>query len=234
MWPLLGIAVIVIGFILRLNPVLVVISAGIVTGIAAQMPLLTILEKMGAGFLNTRNLPFILLLPLAVIGLLERHGLKERAQMWVTKIQRATTGRLLIIYLLLRELTAALGLTSLGGHPQMVRPLIAPMAEASAENRYGILPPAARYRIQAMTAATDNVGLFFGEDIFVAFGAVLFMHNFMLESAGLQTEPLHIALWGIPTACFAFIIHSLRLARLDHHLRREIAKAAQGYPQGGV
>lgn len=47
-----------------------------------------------------------------------------------------------------------------------------------------------------MSAATDNVGLFFGEDIFVAFGAIIFMHNFMLESGGIQTEPLHIALWG--------------------------------------
>ncbi len=29
------------------------------------MPIATILEKLGEGFLNTRNLPFILLLPLA-------------------------------------------------------------------------------------------------------------------------------------------------------------------------
>lgn len=79
LWPLIGIAVIVVGFILRFNPVLVVIVAGIITGLAALMPLDIILEKLGEGFLNTRNLPLILLLPLAVIGLLERHGLKERA-----------------------------------------------------------------------------------------------------------------------------------------------------------
>ncbi|MFG7527320.1 5-oxoproline transporter, DUF969 family subunit, partial [Klebsiella pneumoniae] len=47
--------------------------------IIRMLPIATILEKLGEGFLNTRNLPFILLLPLAVIGLLERHGLKERA-----------------------------------------------------------------------------------------------------------------------------------------------------------
>lgn len=62
-----------------------VIIAGIVTGLAAHMPVATILEKLGEGFLNTRNLPFILLIPLAVIGLLERHGLKERAQAWIAK-----------------------------------------------------------------------------------------------------------------------------------------------------
>ncbi|QMI04553.1 DUF969 domain-containing protein [Citrobacter sp. RHB25-C09] len=225
LWPLMGIAVIVVGFVLRFNPVLVVIVAGIVTGLAAQMPIATILEKLGEGFLNTRNLPFILLIPLAVIGLLERHGLKERAQTWIAKIRSATSGRLLIVYLFIREATAALGLTSLGGHPQMVRPLLAPMAEGAAEKQYGELPGAVRYRLRAMSAATDNVGLFFGEDIFVAFGAIIFMHNFMLESSGIQTEPLHIAMWGIPTAICAFLIHGTRLWRLDNYLQREMSKA---------
>ena len=47
-WPLIGIAVIVVGFVLRFNPVLVVTM--IVTGVAAHMPIATILEKLGEGF----------------------------------------------------------------------------------------------------------------------------------------------------------------------------------------
>lgn len=224
LWPLAGIAAIVVGFVLRFNPVIVVVIAGLITGLTAQMPVADILEKLGSGFLNTRNLPFILLLPLAIIGLLERNGLKERAQAWIARIRSATAGRLMIVYLLAREITAALGLTSLGGHPQMVRPLLAPMAEGAAESRYGELPAAVRYRLRAMAAATDNVGLFFGEDIFVAFGAIIFMHNFMQESAGIQTEPLHIALWGIPTALCAFLIQAARLQRLDKTLASELSK----------
>ncbi|WP_436893621.1 DUF969 domain-containing protein [Siccibacter turicensis] len=234
LWPLMGIATIVVGFLLRFNPVLVVIVAGLVTGLAAHMPFVLILEKLGEGFMNTRNLPFILLIPLAVIGLLERHGLKERAQAWIAHIRSATAGRLLIVYLFVREATAALGLTSLGGHPQMVRPLLAPMAEGAAEKHYGDLPGAVRYRLRAMSAATDNVGLFFGEDIFVAFGAIIFMHNFMLESGGIQTEPLHIALWGIPTALCAFAIHATRLWRLDKHLERELGKVNAAPRTGGA
>ena len=230
LWPLIGIAAIVVGFVLRFNPVLVVIVSGIITGLTAHMPIATILEKLGEGFLNTRNLPFILLLPLAVIGLLERHGLKERAQTWIAKIRSATAGRLLIVYLFVREVTAAMGLTSLGGHPQMVRPLLAPMAEGAAEKNFGALPGNVRYRLRAMSAATDNVGLFFGEDIFVAFGAIIFM----LESGGIQTEPLHIALWGIPTAVCAFLIHSARLWRLDRHLQRELDKVNAGQAKGGA
>lgn len=223
LWPLVGIAAIVLGFLLRFNPVLVVLVAGLITGLAAKMPVADILEKLGSGFLNTRNLPLILLLPLVVIGLLERHGLKERAQAWIAQIKSATAGRLLMVYLLVRELTAAMGLTSLGGHPQMVRPLLAPMAEGATENHYGELPPDVRHRLRAMAAATDNVGLFFGEDIFVAFGAIIFMHNFMQESAGIETDPLKIAVWGIPTAICAFLIHAFRLRRLDKKLAAELS-----------
>lgn len=223
LWPLVGIGAIIVGFLLRFNPVLVVIVSGAITGLAANMPVADILEKLGAGFLNTRNLPLILVLPLAVIGLLERHGLKERAQAWIASIKTASAGRLLTVYLLVREISAALGLTSLGGHPQMVRPLLAPMAEGAAENHYGELTPEIRQRLRAMSAATDNVGLFFGEDIFVAFGAIIFMHNFMQESAGILTDPLHIAFWGIPTAVCAFIIHSVRLRRLDKTIAADLA-----------
>jgi uncharacterized membrane protein len=234
LWPLLGILAIIIGFLLRLNAVLVVIIAGIITGVAAHMPAADILDKLGSGFLATRNLAFILLIPLAVIGLLERHGLKEHAQNWIAKIKNATAGRLLIIYLLARELTAAMGLTSLGGHPQMVRPLLAPMAEGASEKRFGDLPLEVRYQLRAMAAATDNVGLFFGEDIFVAFGAILFMHNFMLASAGIQTEPLRIALYGVPTAVCAFLIHAYRLGRMDRHLANmlDTAQPASLKPTG--
>ncbi|CAK9884461.1 MAG: hypothetical protein XXXJIFNMEKO3_00847 [Candidatus Erwinia impunctatus] len=223
LWPLAGIAAIIIGFLLRFNPVLVVIISGLVTGVAASMPLGDILDKLGGGFLNTRNLPLILLLPLAVIGMLERHGLKERAQSWIAQIRTATAGRLLNVYLFVREVSAAMGLTSLGGHPQMVRPLLAPMAEGATQNRYGELPVAVRHRLRAMAAATDNVGLFFGEDVFVAFGAIIFMYNFMQESANIHTEPLHIAMWGIPTAICAFIIHAARLRRLDKVLAAELS-----------
>jgi len=35
-------------------------------------------------------------------------------------------------------------------------------------------------------------------------------------------EPLHVAMWGIPTAIAAFIIHAWRLRRLDQALAREL------------
>ncbi|PUA18130.1 DUF969 domain-containing protein [Glaciimonas sp. PCH181] len=228
LWPLIGVLVIILGFVLRFNPMLVVAAAAIVTGLAAQFPIEQVLAEIGTGFIKTRNLPLIILLPLAIIGLLERHGLRLHAQNWIGRIKSATAGRLLIVYLAARELTASIGLTSLGGHPQMVRPLLAPMTEGAAETRYGKLTDAVRYKLRAYAAATDNVGLFFGEDIFVAFGAIVLMSTFLHE-AGIDVEPLHIALWGIPTAISAFIIHGYRLSRLDAALDREM-----GYKIGTV
>ena len=60
----------------------------------------------------------------------------------------------------LGAMPAALGLVSVAGQAQSVRPLVAPMAEAAAEKQAG--SDAQAERVKALTAATDNVGLFFG------------------------------------------------------------------------
>jgi uncharacterized membrane protein len=232
LWPLIGVAVIIAGFILRFNPMLIVAAAAIVTGLAAHFPPDRILTAIGSGFLKTRNIPLIILLPLAVIGLLERHGLRERAQIWISGIKAATAGRLLIVYLLVRELTAAVGLTGLGGHPQMVRPLLAPMAEGATEARFGKISDKVRFKLRAYSAATDNVGLFFGEDIFVAFGAIVLMTTFLKE-AGIVVEPLHVAVWGIPTAICAFFVHGFRLWLFDRRLSKELGALIKNVPATG-
>lgn len=220
MWVLLGVAVVVVGFAARLNPLLIVAAAAIVTGIAAGMDLLATLSVLGKAFRDNRYISVVwLILPL--IGLLEREGLQERAKALIGRLREATAGRLLLIYLVIRQLAAAVGLTSLGGHAQMVRPLIAPMAEAAAETQAPDLTLAQRERVKAMAAATDNVGLFFGEDIFIAIASILLIKGF-LEENGIVVEPLQLSLWAIPTAILALLIHGTRLLLLD----RRLGKAA--------
>lgn len=229
LWPLVGVAFIIAGFILRFNPMIVVIGAAIVTAFAAGFGVVATLGAIGTGFLKARNLTLAIILPLATIGLLERHGLRHHAQHWIQRFRNATAGQLLIVYLAAREITAALGLTGLGGHVVMVRPLIAPMAEGAAEARHGALPERIRHRLRALAAATDNVGLFFGEDIFVAFGAVVLITTFLKE-AGIAVEPLKVAFWGLPTAGFAFVVHAVRLWRLDAALAREMREEPADQP----
>ena len=215
MLVLCGIAVIVAGFLLRFNPLLVVAVSALVTGLAAGLAPVAILAAFGKAFNENRYVTVIYIV-LPVIGLLERHGLQERARLAIAKLRGATVGRLLIGYLLFRQLTAALGLTSIAGPAQSVRPLVAPMAEAAAETQG--LPPGGD-RILAMAAATDNIGLFFGEDIFIAIGSILLMKG-ILEGYGIVIEPLHLSMWAIPTAVAAFMIHAFRLWRLDRRLAR--------------
>ena len=229
-WPLIGVALVVIGFVLRMNPALVVVGSGVATALVAGKTPVQVLELLGEAFTKQRYLA-LFLLTLPAIGLLERHGLKERAQAWIAKLRGVTAGRALVAYLAGRQLLSSLGLYDLGGHAQTVRPLMAPMVLGAAENAHGALPEATREKLQAMTAASENVGRFFGEDVFIAFGAVLLMQGFFAEN-GIALEPLQIALWGIPSAICAFVIHASRLLRMDARLAREIealrARAAAG------
>ncbi len=220
---LIGIPIIVLGFALRFNPLLVVVTAGAATGLAVGMDFLSLLETFGEKFMSSRQLASILLI-LPVIALLEKYGLKERAQAWVANIRGATTGRILMLYFVVRQFSSALGLTSLGGPAQTVRPLLFPMAEGAAKKEYGDLPESLRDKIAAHSAACDNVALFFGEDIFIAFGAVLLMTSFLKENGITDVEPYSIGLWAIPTAICALFIHLFRLAFLDAQISREIAQ----------
>jgi uncharacterized membrane protein len=117
---------------------------------------------------------------------------------------------------------AAVGLKDIAGHPQMVRPLVAPMAEAAAETRLGPLDDRTRFLIRSHAAGTDNVGLFFGEDIFIAIASILLIKGF-LEQNGIVVEPLQLSVWAIPTAIVAFAVHGTRMLLLDRSLKRRLA-----------
>jgi uncharacterized membrane protein len=221
MWVLLGIAVIVIGFMLRFNPLLVIIVSAAVTGIAAGLDVHAIISAFGKAFNDARYVSIVWIV-LPVIGMLEAFGLQERARGLISGLKGATTGRLLAGYLLMRQATAALGLTSVAGHPQTVRPLVAPMAEAAAEKQAGTLHDKQREEVKAFSAATDNIGLFFGEDIFLAIGSILLMKG-LLEQYGIILEPFELSVWAIPTAIAAFVIHGFRLWLLDRRLNAQAA-----------
>ncbi len=221
MLVLLGVVVVVVGFALRQNPMLVVTVAGLVTGLLGGMSPKEILDAFGTGFAGSRSIA-IFLLVLPVIGLVERNGLQEQSRRIISRMARLTTGRVLALYLFVRQVTCAIGLLSIGGHAQSVRPIVAPMAEAAAVRKHGPLPERLSQRIRAFAASTDNVGAFFGEDIFVAVGAVLLITSFVDTTYKFTLQPLEVALWAIPTAVCALVIHGLRSLRMDRMVEREM------------
>ena len=219
-WPLLGIAIVVFGFALRFNPLLVVVGAALATGVLAGLDLVAVVEALGEAFNDNRYISVTWII-LPVIGLLERYGLQQRARAVIANLRGATMGKLLTVYLLFRQLTAAIGMKDIGGHPQAVRPLVAPMAEAAAEMSHGTLAEEDREKVLAMSAATDNVGLFFGEDIFFAIASILLIQG-VFESYGYPLTPLQLSVWAIPTAICAFLIHGWRIRALDRRLGRAV------------
>ena len=134
---LIGVLIVIVGFILKLDTLAVVVVAGLATGLVAGMSPMQILETLGTAFITNRTATlFILTLP--VIGICERNGLKDKAVDFITSLRNATTGRLIAIWQIIRTLASAFSLR-IGGHPQFIRPLINPMAQAAAVVQYGKL-----------------------------------------------------------------------------------------------
>lgn len=225
---LIGVAVVAAGFALRLHPLLVLLVAGVATGFAAGIGPLELLGLIGTLFVDNlfTTLPIVLLMPL--IGLLEEHGLQERAAALIRAAGKATAGRILLAYQLLREVSSMFGI-NLGGHAQMIRPLVAPMAEAAAEASGAResppvpLPAPLRQELRAHAAAAENWGNFFADDIVVAIGPVLLMKG-VFDSAGIAVSVAALGAWGLPTALFALLLGAWRFRRLDRAIEQHTAK----------
>ncbi|MDP9104023.1 MAG: DUF969 domain-containing protein, partial [Pseudomonadota bacterium] len=72
---------------------------------------------------------------------------------------------------------------------------------------------------RAHAAAADNIGVFFGEDIFIAMSSIVLIKGF-LDSSGIHIQPLSLSVWAIPTAIAALLIHGVRLLLLDRRIKR--------------
>ena len=203
LWPLIGVVIITAGLALKLNALLVILTAGVVTGLVADMKLIEILAALGQAFTQNRYMSlFILILPM--IGILERFGLRQRAQQLIASLNNASVTKILMSYLLLRKITNGFGL-HIGGHPSMVRPLIAPMAEAVAQNGNNSLTDEKKERVKALSAATENIGNFFSQLLFIGSGGLLLIKGVMQDSK-LDVSLETMAVWALPTAMFSFVV----------------------------
>ena len=223
LWPLIGIGIITIGFMLRLNTLLVILVAGVVTGLTAHLHIIEILSILGASFTKNRYMSlFILILPM--IGLLEHYGLKERAEILISSMKNASVSKVTFAYLLLRKVTNAIGL-SLGGHPSMVRPLVAPMTEAAAVAENPNITNKQRLRIRAFAAVSENFGNFFSQLIFIGSGGLLLIKG-VLNTAGYTMELEDMYIWALPTA-LASIVVFLILAKFEQKKAKQVETASE-------
>jgi uncharacterized membrane protein len=205
-WPLIGIVIITLGLAMKQNTLLVILVAGLTTGLVSGMSIMDILSILGQSFTQNRYMSlFILVLPM--IGILERFGLRQRAEALISSMKKATISKTLMTYLLLRKVTNGMGL-NIGGHPSMIRPLIAPMSEAAAQKENGTLSDKSRQTIRALAAASENFGNFFSQLLFIGAGGLLLIKGVMTDSQ-LEVSLETMAMWALPTAAVSFILFGI-------------------------
>jgi len=221
---LIGVAVIVVGFLLKIDAIAVVIIAAMTTAFIAEVSFGDFLEFIGETWVGNRTVSFFLL-TLPMIALSERFGLKEQAVILINRLKGMTTGRFLTLYTVIRQLCGIFGIR-ISGMVQFVRPIVQPMAAAAAEEQ-NLLSEENDELIKAESATAENVGNFFGQNGFVAASGVLLIAGTLegLPGAG-PISPSSIARASIPIIIIAAVVAAIHFHFLGQKLKKNPA------PQG--
>ena len=227
MLSLIGIFIIIIGFILKIDTLAIVVIAGIATGFVGGLDFNEILTKLGEAFVANRYMTlFIITLP--VIGLMERYGLKERAAWLIGQLKNAKADGVLSIYLAFRLVMAALSIR-MSGHVQFGRPLVFPMAEGAMRSKDKEVTENDLESIKGLTAAAENYGNFFGQNLFIGASGVMLIIGTLTE-LGIPVDakqgPTTIALYTFPIAFLALIIGIIQF-RLNEKRRQRMHEALE-------
>lgn len=216
MIKLIGIVIIVLGFTLKLDTIAIVLVTGFITGIVSGMDVMQILSTLGNAFVQSRYMSMFLL-TLAVVGILERNGLRESATKAISKLDGATGGKVLSAYVIIRTIASAFSIR-IQGHVQFIRPLIYPMVKGAAEKKHE-LNEMSDEKIKGISNAVENYGNFFGQNIFIASPGVLLIMG-TLKEAGINVDAYSISKVAIPVGILAVIYSIIQNYLLDKKLEK--------------
>ncbi|MGL4388086.1 MAG: 5-oxoproline transporter, DUF969 family subunit [Brevinema sp.] len=215
---LIGVLVIIIGFILKLDAIAVIIFAGLVTGFASNMDLIEILSTLGHSFVNTRYMS-LFLITLPVIGILERNGLRNTSMKLIQKLKGAKADFILFLYMVIRIFSSILGIR-MSGHVQFIRPIVYPMVESAALIKDPNLTKKQKDALKAVACTIDNYGNFFGQNGFVANAGVLLIIG-TLSELGIKLQNFQISQMSLIIAFTAiilvFIINKIAIKKILEH-----------------
>lgn len=211
MIKLVGILIIIIGFMLKMDTIAVVIMAGVVTGLVAEMSVMDILSSFGKAFVDTRYMS-IFLITLPAIGLLESNGLKNTATRLIQSIKKATVGNVIFIYMVVRTFLSTVGVR-LGGHIQFIRPVLYPMLESIA-NPHKTMNNKKTDKLKSYSCAVENYGNFYGQNVFIANAGVLLIVG-TLNEAGYPVKNTEIAMYSATIAIAAIVLVGLQISRIN-------------------
>ncbi|MFV0558241.1 MAG: DUF969 domain-containing protein [Enterococcus sp.] len=215
---LLGIVIVIVGFALKLDAILIVVAALIVTALVGGLGLTTMLETLGSSFVANRGMSIFIIIML-VTGTLERNGLKEAAARLIKKIKNINGGTLLAIYGVFRTSFAAFNV-SFGGVASFIRPIFFPMIQGSIEAKN--LPANEEYEedIKGMAGAMENITWFFGQNLFIGGAGALLVQS-TLKGLGYDVSLVHLTLIEIPVAIVALLVAAIYFYLKDKKLMKK-------------
>jgi uncharacterized membrane protein len=248
-FKLIGIVIVVVGFAFKFRTTLVVVTAALVTGLIAGLPLFSgegifqalpfltkpgqegIINMLGRAFSENRLMTlFIITLP--AIGLAERYGLQEQSAVLIRKIKAATVGRLAVIYQLFRVLHGVMGLR-LNGHASFVRPLIFPMSVGAAQAKADTAVAEEKLeRIKAANSASENYGNFYGQNLSIVQAGILLVYGVM-KGLGYEVSLWRLALFTTPIVFLSIVLGAAQFLLLDRRLK-QATDETKDVPQDAV
>lgn len=200
---LLGVLIVILGFAFKLDSILIIVLAAVVTAIVGGIPPLDFLETFGSTFVANRGM-CIFIIVMLVTGTLERNGLREAAAQLIGKTKGATPGKIIGIYTLIRGFFGAFNV-GLGGIAGFIRPVLMPMASASIENRGHTINETHLEHIKGMASGSENISWFFCQVLVVGGSGALLVQS-TLDGLGYKVELIDLMKVEIPVAIMALLV----------------------------
>lgn len=221
---LLGIVIVIVGFVMKMDSILIIMAAAVVTALVSGIDLVTLLETLGSSFVSNRSMCTFVIVFL-VTGTLERNGLKQAASDLMTKFKNATAGVVIGIYGVFRLFFAAFNI-SFGGAAGFIRPIVMPMASAAVERDGKPIDPDHLEQLKGMAAGMDNVAWFFGQVLFVGTSGMLLVQS-TLADLGYPVELLDLMMVQIPVAITAVAVAIIYYYLKDRQLMKRRAAGGE-------
>lgn len=234
---LIGILIVIVGFALKLDSILTIMCAAIVTALIGGLGFEGLLTTLGTSFVSNRSMSIFILI-MFVTGTLERNGLKEAAAALIGKLKGASAGTVLGAYAVMRGIFGSFNV-SFGGVAGFVRPIILPMATAAVEVKVGEEPNEEHVEaLKGMSAAVENTIWFFTQVLFIGGSGALLVQSTLASLTfenkvtgelveGIQVELADLAMVEIPVAIFAIALTVLLVFFRDKKLTKKFYGSAK-------
>jgi len=208
---LVGVFIVIIGFALKLDAILIIMAAAITTALVGGLGIEKMLTTLGSSFVANRAMCIFIVIML-VIGTLERNGLKESAAKLIGKVKGSTPGSVIGAYGLVRSIFGAFNI-SFGGVAGLVRPVVMPMAEGAIEAKGNKVNPDHLEDLKGMATGMENISWFMCQVLFIGGAGGLLVQG-TLKGLKIDVELPSLALVCLPAAIFgvglAIIVYFIR------------------------